>query len=70
MTLKIAGPLLVLALAAISAPAQQTGVIVGRTPGSAANAGLRVVRLLEAAEKSLNARGKLVEIDAPFGVGA
>ncbi len=33
-------------------------------------AGLRVVRLLEAAEKSLNARGRLVEIETPFSVGA
>jgi predicted dehydrogenase len=40
-----------------------------RAPINDGIAGLRVVRLLEAAEKSLNARGKLVEIDAPFSVG-
>ncbi len=40
-----------------------------RAPINDGLAGLRVVRLLEAAEKSLKARGKLVEIEAPFGVG-
>ena len=33
------------------------------------HAGLRVVRLLEAAEKSLSERGSLVQIDSPFAVG-
>jgi predicted dehydrogenase len=41
-----------------------------RTPINDGLAGLRVVRLLEAAEKSLNDRGRLVEIEAPFSVGA
>ncbi len=40
-----------------------------RAPINDGIAGLRVVRLLEAAEKSLNARGRLVEVDAPFSVG-
>src|SRR5689334_8975650 len=46
MTLKIAVPLFVLVLACASAPAQQTGVSVGRTPGSATNSGLRAVRVI------------------------
>ena len=32
-------------------------------------AGLRVVQLLEAAEKSLKERGKLVELSKPFSAG-
>ena len=42
----------------------------GRPALNDGHAGLRVVRLLEAAEQSLKARGKLVEIEAPFSVGA
>jgi predicted dehydrogenase len=45
-------------------------IAANRAPMNDGVAGLRVVRLLEAAEKSLQARGKLVEIDAPFSVGA
>ncbi len=44
-------------------------IAAGRAPINDGVAGLRVVRLLEAAEKSLQARGKLVEIEAPFSVG-
>src|SRR5580765_7152224 len=44
-------------------------ISVNRAPLNDGLAGLRVVRLLEAAEKSLQARGKLVEIEAPFSVG-
>ncbi len=44
-------------------------ITAGRAPINDGIAGLRVVRLLEAAEKSLQARGKLVEIEAPFSVG-
>ena len=44
-------------------------IAANRAPVNDGVAGLRVVRLLEAAEKSLQARGKLVEIDAPFSVG-
>jgi predicted dehydrogenase len=40
-----------------------------RAPINDGVAGLRVVRLLEAAEKSLGDRGSLVEIAAPFSVG-
>ena len=40
-----------------------------RAPINDGMAGLRVVRLLEAAEKSLKARGQLVQIEAPFAVG-
>jgi predicted dehydrogenase len=40
-----------------------------RAPINDGHAGLRVVRLLEGAEQSLKARGKLVEIEAPFSVG-
>ena len=40
-----------------------------RTPINDGLAGLRVVRLLEAAEKSLKARGQLVQIPSPFAVG-
>jgi hypothetical protein len=46
MNSKIAASLFVLALAANSAPAQQTGTLIGRTPGSAANSGLRAVRVI------------------------
>jgi predicted dehydrogenase len=45
-------------------------ISANRAPINDGHAGLRVVRLLEAAEQSLQARGKLVEIDAPFSVGA
>src|SRR5215813_4609905 len=45
-------------------------IAANRAPMNDGVAGLRVVRLLEAAEKSLQARGKLVEIEAPFSVGA
>lgn len=45
-------------------------ISANRAPMNDGVAGLRVVRLLEAAEKSLQARGKLVEIDTPFSVGA
>ena len=45
-------------------------ISANRAPINDGVAGLRVVRLLEAAEKSLKARGKLVEIEAPFSVGA
>ena len=45
-------------------------IAAGRAPMNDGHAGLRVVRLLEAGEVSLQARGKLVEIEAPFGVGA
>jgi hypothetical protein len=41
----------------------------GKAPINDGHAGLRVVRLLEAAEKSLAGRGKLVELGAPFSVG-
>jgi predicted dehydrogenase len=41
----------------------------GKAPINDGHAGLRVVRLLEAAEKSLAGRGKLVELEAPFSVG-
>jgi predicted dehydrogenase len=44
-------------------------IAANRAPINDGIAGLRVVRLLEAAEKSLQARGKLVEIEAPFSVG-
>ena len=44
-------------------------IAANRAPINDGVAGLRVVRLLEAAEKSLQARGKLVEVDAPFSVG-
>jgi predicted dehydrogenase len=40
-----------------------------RAPINDGLAGLRVVRLLEAAEKSLKARGQLVQVEAPFAVG-
>jgi len=45
-------------------------ISAGRAPVNDGHAGLRVVRLLEAAEQSLQARGKLVDIEAPFSVGA
>jgi predicted dehydrogenase len=45
-------------------------ISANRAPINDGVAGLRVVRLLEAAEKSLNDRGSLVEIEAPFSVGA
>ena len=45
-------------------------ISANRAPINDGVAGLRVVRLLEAAEKSLNERGSLVEIEAPFSVGA
>ena len=45
-------------------------ISTNRAPINDGLAGLRVVRLLEAAEKSLGARGKLVEIETPFSVGA
>jgi predicted dehydrogenase len=41
----------------------------GKAPLNDGHAGLRVVRLLEAAEKSLAGRGKLIELGAPFSVG-
>ena len=44
-------------------------ISTNRAPINDGHAGLRVVRLLEAAEHSLKARGKLVEIEAPFTVG-
>ena len=39
-----------------------------RAPINDGHAGLRVVRLLEAAEKSLNKRGSLIQIESPFSV--
>jgi predicted dehydrogenase len=45
-------------------------IIANRAPINDGVAGLRVVRLLEAAEKSLGDRGSLVEIQTPFSVGA
>jgi len=45
-------------------------IAAGHAPVNDGHAGLRVVRLLEAAEQSLQARGKLVDIAAPFSVGA
>ena len=44
MSIKLAIPLLLLPLVSASALAQQTGTLVGTTPGSAANHGFRVVR--------------------------
>jgi len=44
MSIKLAIPLLLLPLVSASALAQQTGTMVGTTPGSAANRGFRVVR--------------------------
>jgi predicted dehydrogenase len=40
-----------------------------RAPINDGHAGLRVVRLLESAERSLKERGKLVEIESTFSVG-
>jgi len=37
-------------------------ILQGKTPSNDGAAGLRVVRLLEAAEQSLNARGQLVTL--------
>ncbi len=45
-------------------------ILSNRAPVADGHAGLRVVRLLEAAEKSLSERGSLVEVEAPFTVGA
>ena len=44
-------------------------ISANRAPMNDGHAGLRVVRLLEAAEKSLTSRGSLVEIESPFAVG-
>ncbi len=44
MSIKLAIPLLILPLVSASALAQQTGTLVGTTPGSAVNRGFRVVR--------------------------
>ena len=44
-------------------------IAANRTPINDGHAGLRVVRLLEAAEKSLSERGSLIQIDSPFAVG-
>ncbi len=44
MSIKLAIPLLLLPLVSASALAQQTGTLVGATPGSAVNRGFRVVR--------------------------
>jgi len=44
MSIKLAIPLLLLPLVSASALAQQTGTMVGTTPGSAVNRGFRVVR--------------------------
>jgi len=44
-------------------------ITANRAPVNDGHAGLRVVRLLEAAEKSLNDRGSLVQIESPFAVG-
>jgi dipeptidyl aminopeptidase/acylaminoacyl peptidase len=44
MSIKLAIPFLLLPLVSASALAQQTGTMVGTTPGSAVNRGLRVVR--------------------------
>ena len=43
-------------------------VTEGARPASDAESGLRVVRLVEAACESMQARGRLVELDAPAGV--
>ena len=44
-------------------------IAANRAPVNDGHAGLRVVRLLEAAEKSLHERGSLVQIESPFAVG-
>jgi hypothetical protein len=44
MSIKLAIPLLLLPLVSASALAQQTGTLVGRTPGSAINGGFHVIR--------------------------
>jgi len=44
-------------------------ISANRAPMNDGHAGLRVVRLLEAAEKYLTSRGSLVEIESPFAVG-
>jgi len=44
-------------------------ITANRAPINDGHAGLRVVRLLEAAEKSLNERGSLIQIESPFAVG-
>jgi dipeptidyl aminopeptidase/acylaminoacyl peptidase len=46
MSIKLATPVLLLALSGTTAFAQQTGTLLGRTPGSAANSGIRVVRVI------------------------
>lgn len=46
MILKVVSPLFLLTCFTSAALAQQAGVIVGRTPGSAANSGLRGVRVI------------------------
>jgi predicted dehydrogenase len=43
-------------------------ISANRAPINDGLAGLRVVRLLEAAEKSLKSRGRLIEIESSFGV--
>ncbi|HEY1262187.1 MAG TPA: Gfo/Idh/MocA family oxidoreductase [Terriglobales bacterium] len=43
-------------------------ISTGRAPINDGHAGLRVVRLLEASERSLKARGRLVEVEEPFQV--
>jgi hypothetical protein len=45
-------------------------ISANRVPVNDGHAGLRVVRLLEAAEKSLKDRGKLIEIDNLFSVAS
>ena len=41
----------------------------GSRPTTDGDSGLRVVRLVEAASQSMEARGRLIEIDRPAGVG-
>ena len=46
MSFKLIATSLLLTLAGTTTLAQQTGALIGRTPGSAANSGIRVVRVI------------------------
>src|SRR5438876_5655035 len=46
MSFKLIATSLLLTLVGTTALAQQTGTLIGRTPGSAANSGLHVVRVI------------------------
>ena len=46
MSFKLIATSLLLTLVGTTALAQQTGALIGRTPGSAANSGIRVVRVI------------------------